>query len=88
MSDQTYTREDFLTGLKAAGLRQVEFAALCGLSATTVHHWGDGRNAFPAWVQVLVSTLSENRALRAAMAELLTVPRGGVGRPMKGQGDD
>lgn len=73
MADQTYTRQDFLGELKAAGLTQVRFAELCGLAASTVHHWGDDRNPIPVWAVLLVSTLAENAALRTAVGELSKV---------------
>jgi hypothetical protein len=61
-----FTRAQFVQALKALGMRQGQFAALCGYPAATVYNWGVNMR-FPRWARVLLASMLTSADLMAKL---------------------
>lgn len=54
----TVTHTEFAAQLRKAGLTQVQFARLCGVTPMAVNHWYKGRYSVPRWAWALANAAS------------------------------
>ena len=67
------TGEQFASGLKELGWKQVQFAERAGVGAVTVNRWIRGRLAVPAWAAAHLRVLLSSAEKEKRNADALSV---------------